>query len=304
MVNADVIDFTSCPIDVTAQYGGSDKKCGIFYNDKHYMLKFADRVCTDNRNEWNGSYSNSVYSEKVCCDILKELGFSVQDTLLGYIQFADEKKPVVACENFVPTGTTLLSFKTIANATLSTKLGKLPKVSEIYSVLSKPSAYFDDKTRVGALRSYWDLFILDAFLGNFDRHADNWSYLYNVQSHSMHIAPIYACGSCLYPQVDDSKIPAILASTADIVKRVDTFPNAALLTDDGHKINYKKFIASNTNLDCTEALLRIFPRINMATVFQVIDEEPLTDIRKQFYKTMLVARYSRILVPAHDMLRR
>lgn len=95
------------------------------------MLKFADRISEDKRNRWNSSYSNSVFSEKVCCDILHELGFPVQNVLLGYVTFSSEKKPVVACENFIPTGATLVSFKTIANSILSTKLGKLPKISEI-----------------------------------------------------------------------------------------------------------------------------------------------------------------------------
>ena len=34
-----MIDFSNCPIDTTANYGGSDQKRGIIYNGKQYMLK-------------------------------------------------------------------------------------------------------------------------------------------------------------------------------------------------------------------------------------------------------------------------
>ena len=34
-----MIDFTSCPIDLIANYGGSDQKRGIIYQGERYMLK-------------------------------------------------------------------------------------------------------------------------------------------------------------------------------------------------------------------------------------------------------------------------
>ncbi len=41
------------------------------------MLKMADRILNDKRNGLNSSYSNSIYSENICCEILKGLGFDV-----------------------------------------------------------------------------------------------------------------------------------------------------------------------------------------------------------------------------------
>lgn len=305
MINTSIIDFTNCPIDTATQYGGSEQKRAIFYGNTRYMLKFPDQIANNQRNpQLNATYTNSFLSEKVCCDILHELGFSVQNVLLGYVDFGTVRKPVVACKNFIPANAALISFKTIVNAILSTKLGKLPKLSEINRVLSEPSPFFTKEGGLTALRAYWDLFILDAFLGNFDRHADNWSYfslagLPGIQA----IAPIYDCGSCLYPNITDEAIPAILASESEVNMRVDKFPTAALLLDNGHKVNYKDFIASGVNNECTAALLRIFPQLNMGTVLQVIDSEPLSDIRKKFYKAMLTTRYNRILAPAFHKFR-
>ena len=87
-----MIDFTDSIIDISSHYGGSDQKVGIIYNGDKYMLKLADSIRGDKRNSLNSTYSNSIYSEKVCCDILKALGFDVQDTLLGYIDRSKDGK--------------------------------------------------------------------------------------------------------------------------------------------------------------------------------------------------------------------
>ena len=38
-----IIDFSDCKINTLAAYGGSDRKFGIFYNNKAYMIKFAEK---------------------------------------------------------------------------------------------------------------------------------------------------------------------------------------------------------------------------------------------------------------------
>lgn len=54
---------------------------------------------------------------------------------------------------------------------------------------------------------FWDMYIADAFLGNFDRHNGNWGILVDEQNRTAEIAPVYDCGLCLYPQlaVEDMK---------------------------------------------------------------------------------------------------
>ena len=47
---------------------------------------------------------------------------------------------------------------------------------------------------------FWDLFIVDAFIGNWDRHNGDWGFLYNTQTDEMELAPMYDYGSSLYPQ--------------------------------------------------------------------------------------------------------
>lgn len=297
-----MIDFTSCDIDLTANYGGSDQKRGIIYHGEKYMLKLADRISESKRNSLNSSYSNSIFSENVCCDILKNLGFKVQETLLGYIVDKNgEEKPVVACKNFVPKGYSMVDFKAIEDAVLiDRKAGKYPRIDDVYEIMKGNNAYFSEETGASALESFWDTFILDALLGNFDRHANNWAYFIKNDGSEIIPTPIYDCGSCLYPQVSDEAIPPILDSEEEILMRIDKFPKAALELSDKTKINYKDYINSLENPDCTAALLRIYPRINLEIINDTIyGNSAISSIRKKFYSVMIKNRMERILEPAY-----
>lgn len=298
-----MINFTDCAIDLTASYGGSDQKRGIVYQGARYMLKMPDRISEEKRNGLNSSYSNSIYSENVSCEILKSLGFSVQETLLGFIVDKNgEQKPVVACKNFVPQGYSMVDFRAIEDALLiDRKAGKTPRIADIYEIMGGGNAYFSKETGASALRRYWDTFILDAMLGNFDRHANNWAYFIKDDGSKMRFAPIYDCGSCLYPQISDNAIPAVLSSQEEIQMRIDKFPTAALELRDKTKANYKEYINSLENPDCTAALLRVFPRIDKDKINKVIFDNPsLSDVRKEFYSVMIEKRIGRILEPAYQ----
>ena len=303
-----MLDFTFCQVDKTANYGGSDKKRGIFYNDARYMLKMSDRIREDKRNDWNSSYTNSAFSEYLGCHIIASIGLNVQETLLGTMTLISSMGipriyPVVACKNFVPDGYSLVEFKNIENALLDHKAPKIPKIVDVYAVFTNDNPYFSGSFAREALANYWDIFIVDALLGNFDRHANNWGYLINNQTQKMEAAPIYDCGSCLYPQFADDSLEHIISNQDEIQMRIDKFPLAALEGLDGRKVSYKTYINSLVNDDCTEALQRIFPKINMGVIDSIIDEtEGLSDLRRNFYKVMLHARYSQILESAYTKL--
>ena len=62
-----MIDFSDCAIDTSSKYEGSDQKIGIIYHDSRYMLKLSDRISTEDRNDLNSSYSNSIYKFPNAC---------------------------------------------------------------------------------------------------------------------------------------------------------------------------------------------------------------------------------------------
>ncbi|MST74090.1 hypothetical protein FYJ75_03435 [Roseburia sp. MUC/MUC-530-WT-4D] len=303
-----MIDFTNCEVDLTTTYGGSDKKRPIIYNGNRYMLKLSDRIPEEKRNPLNSSYTNSAFSEHIGCSILKTMGFTVQDTLLGEITMISSKGiertyPVVACKNFIPDGKSLVEFKTIENAVLTSKPPKTPRLTDIYEIMQHDNPYFSKEFGEKAIESYWDLFIADGLLGNFDRHANNWGYLIDNVTKEIELAPVYDCGSSLYPQLSDDKLLDIINNQSEIQKRIDTFPKAALQDENKEKVSYKDYISSFQNQDCTDALIRVFPKIDIDKIHDVIDNcGEISDIRKLFYKTMVDARYEQIILePYRDI---
>lgn len=301
-----MIDFTNSQIDKLSNYGGSDQKRGIIYDGKRYMLKLSDRIATDKRDSLRDSYSNSVFSEYISCHIIEMCGYDTQKTILGQVimdtkRNKDKCVPVVACQNFIPEGYELIEFKNIQNTLADEKPGRIPKIRELYQIYTEENVYFSTEKGKEALERYWDTFIFDALLGNFDRHGNNWGYLIDKNSGDIKLAPIYDCGSCLYPQLSDESIPDVLNNEAAIRERINTFPQAALELENGAKANYLEYINSLENQDCTDALLRVYPKIQLDRINEFISGiDEISDIRKEFYKIMLEKRYKLILTPAYE----
>ena len=76
-----------------------------------------------------------------------------------------------------------------------------------------------------------------------DRHNGNWGLLVNEEEQSVEIAPIYDCGSCLYPQLDLPHMAEVLNSQEEIDRRIYVFP-ASAVEEHGVKIPYFDFISS------------------------------------------------------------
>lgn len=146
------------------------------------------------------------------------------------------------------------------------------------------------------------MFIVDAFLGNFDRHNGNWGFLVDNNTQEIIIAPIYDCGSCLLPQADEKITMSILANVDEMNARIYQFPNS-ILKQNGKKINYYNFITSCNYEECNNALLRIVPRIDMNAIYTFIDSvEGLSELQRKIYKKYLSNRYEKILMVAYEKL--
>lgn len=142
---------------------------------------------------------------------------------------------------------------------------------------------------------FWDMFIVDALIGNWNRHNGNWGFLYNNSTDEVVLAPVFDCGSSLYPQADDELMTRILNNKNEFNHRIFDIPLSAI-TYNGKKINYFNFLSEGKFEDCNTALKRILSRIDMKKIYEIIDDTPtVTDIQNEFYKTMLTARKERIL---------
>lgn len=139
------------------------------------------------------------------------------------------------------------------------------------------------------------MFIADALLGNFDRHNGNWGILVDEEKQIAEIAPVYDCGSCLYPQLAVKEMQKVLEREEEIDKRIFVYPTSAI-EEQGKKISYYDFISSLKNQDCNAALKRIHARINMEDIDRMVEETPfLEPVQKEFYKIMIRERKEKIL---------
>ena len=284
-----MIDFTNCEINKFKYYGGKNGgKICISYNNEDYMLKFPGI----NEGISEHGYSNNYNTEYEACNIIKTIGLKVQDTLLGLYNLNGSAKIVVACKDFTSNGTVLKQFAELKNSQIETsKNGYGTELNEIMETIEEQQIY-----DVKDLKNFfWNMFIADCLVGNFDRHNGNWGFLINESLKKIEIAPIYDCASCLYPQLTDERISQIINDEAEIDARIFVFPTSALKIKD-KKINYFEFISNLENEDCNKALLRIFPKINLEEINSIIDKTPfISDIRKEFYKKIINMRYTKIL---------
>lgn len=291
-----MIDFTNCEINKYKYYGGKNGgKICIVYNNEEYMLKFP----SINQGIEEHGYSNSCISEYLACHIIETLGMTVQDTLLGEYEVQGEKKVVVACKDFTKNTKILKQFAELKNSQIETsKNGYGTELSEIIETIEEQQIY-DVKELT---EFFWNMFIADSLVGNFDRHNGNWGFLIDENEKTVDIAPIYDCGSCLYPQLTDERIKEIIDDKSEIDARIYTFPTSSIKEKDV-KINYFDYISSLKNNDCNNALIRIVPLIDLERINKIIDETPvITKIRKEFYKKIIRERYNKILMYSKNKL--
>lgn len=158
-----MIDFSNLPRKNKAYAGANGSKISIIYNGEQYMLKFPPVP----RKSSDMSYTNSCISEYIGSHILNMLGIKTQETLLGKYYINDKEKIVVACKDFTSLGITLQDFASLKNQMIdSTHNGYGTELKDIIYTIENQQAI--DPNELTA--HFWNLFIADAFIGNFDRH--------------------------------------------------------------------------------------------------------------------------------------
>lgn len=283
-----MIDFTNAVQKNKTYAGANGGKISVLYNGEQYMLKFPP-FPTINKEM---SYTNSCISEYIGCKVFESVGIPVQETVIGTYTSKGKEKVVVACKDFTSQGITLQDFASLKNRIIdSERNGYGTELADILSTIDEQTAMDSEtlKTR------FWDMFIVDALIGNWDRHNGNWGFLYNNATDEVTLAPVFDCGSSLYPQADEDLMKKILSDKNELNHRIFDIPLSAI-TYNGKKINYFKFLSEGKFPDCNKALKRIASRIDMKKIYEIIDNTPtITELQKEFYKTMLTARKERII---------
>lgn len=287
-----MIDFTNCK-KLNKTYGGANgNKICILYNNEKYMLKFPS---TPTKNT-ELSYSNGCISEYISCNIYNMFGIKAQSTLLGTYKVKQKEKIVVACKDFTDIGIVLQDFGSLKNQIIDSEHnGYGTELNDILDAIERQTQVEPIKV----IERFWDMFVVDALLGNFDRHNGNWGFLYNQITDTVELAPVYDCGSCLLPQADKQTIQKILNSDAELNARIYNYPTSAIKMHD-KKINYHAFLTTTNDVNCLNALIRIETCFDKNKIIDLIDSiEYIDDIQKKFYKQYIFDRNEKILVPSY-----
>ncbi len=288
-----MIDFTNCKRVMGRAYNGANgNKIAIEYDGDLYMLKFPP---SGKNKSTTLSYTNGCISEHLASSIFNLIGINAQKTMLGKFVVGDKIKLVCACKDFTEDGKRFYDFCSIKNTVIDSDTGGHgTELKDILDTIERQSF-----VSASVLRDYfWDVFIVDALLGNFDRHNGNWGFLYDEKTGISEIAPVFDCGSCLLPQADEKIMNDVLNDENELNARIFNFP-ASIIKINDKKINYYDFITSLDNDDCNKAIKRIVPNINIKEINDFIDSvNEITDLEKSFYKRYINARYDLIIRPA------
>lgn len=289
----ELIDFSEYPSS-NVQYGGSERKEAILVPNgggasSEYILKFRKRTPFGLRNNHLSEYLGSK--------IFAILGYPTQSVFLGTRQGEE----VVACKSFVGEGEQFVPFNDVGESTLdSDKESYQYEYEDIMRMLRDNSKLTDVAETISM---FWEMFVVDALLGNFDRHGMNWGFIKRDNVYTL--APIFDNGSCLYPNLtDEDEMAAIMASPTETARRVYTFPTSQIKLH-GKKSSYFDVINSLAFEECNRGLVEVMGRVDISCIEELINEIPqISDRHKEFYLHMIHARYEGILVASYASLGR
>ena len=277
------------------RFGGSEKKRTLIYAGKTYMVKFPDPVRSPKKTTL--SYINNQFSEHVGCEIFRLLGIPAQNTFLARCIDPTSKKEkiVVACELFCQDGSgNFIEFSSFLLNDTDSNTRRENTVEDVMEVLDH-SPLLQNREQIKDY--FWDMFVVDAFIGNTDRHFDNWGLIESLDGR-FSPAPIYDCGSSLSPLKSDEKKMQLLAD-GNAFKQEEYNLNS-IYRMNGKRVLYHE-IFKNSPEDLRRAIQRIIPRIKAASaqIDALIDRtEGLSDISKEYMKKTLMLRRELILFPA------
>lgn len=278
-------DFSNYPLS-NIRYGGSERKLGILINGEPYMLKFQKITQFGKRNNHLSEYLGS--------HIFELLGFNVHQTYLG----SYKNEAVVACKDFVCNGYEFVPFNDVGESTIETDKEKYQySYNDIILLLEKNKKITSIEETVSI---FFDMFIVDALIGNFDRHGANWGFLKKDNKYSL--APIFDNGSSLFPQlINEDEMKIILSDEDELNERVYKFPTSQIKLND-KKSSYFEVISSLKFNEINKSLLNIYPKIDLEKMNSLFDSLNISNIHKQFYKRMIEERFNKIIKYSYEKL--
>lgn len=279
-------DYSKYP-DGKRFYSGAERKKSIIIKGHPYLVKFQ-------KNSREGLRYNHI-SEFLGSHIFSFLGVEAQETQLGL--YGGEN--VVVIKDFLDEAEVFVPFNGVGDSSLEQDREKYQYSYEDIIKMLKENVKLTDVEQT--MNQFWDMFIVDALIANFDRHGSNWGFI--KKNNQYRLSPVFDNGSSLFPQLNtDEKILAVLSDQTEIDQRIYKFPTSQIQYL-GKKSSYYEIISSLAFEECNKALVTITEKVDLKKINKLIDAtEGISDIRREFYKTILKQRFEKILLESCSKL--
>jgi len=260
-----VYNFDKYPVGIKQYRDGTMDKQSKIVENIPYMIKYMKKGIAKQYKSKPYTYFNSVYSEYIACKIGKKIGLNIQDVIIGYGTMQNEFKPSVGCKDFCKEGEMFINFTQVLNIVEYDNKIKYNK-NDFYDMLNIIMTQKFIETNE-LKKHFLDMFVFDAFIGNFDRNLDNFGIIKEYGNDIYRITPIYDCGSSMHPKTTRNRINMynIQYDLNDEIALIDNIKKiTSFFTINNKKINYYDFLVErefNQDKDIAEAILRVAPKL-------------------------------------------
>ena len=320
----EITNLNEAPSPSTASFivygGNAGAKEAIIFNDDMWMIKHP-KTTRDLKNP-QISYTTSPLSEFLGSKIYESMNIPVHETLLGI----RKNKIVVACKDFT-FGTSqiitdmsapilrLVPFHDLKNNFMSNDVDEYSGTGSetlLDEVLDTINNQDNLKSIPGVLERFWDMFVIDAFIGNNDRNNGNWGILVNMwpdifkaELPTPQLSPVYDNGNAFFNKRSIVQMQKRLDSNVDMQNdayNIECAYKYTGLDNEGHKINPFEFLKNGGHQDCIAAASRFINTVDMTKIKAIINEIPeqigtlavMPKVQKEFYCRLLEIRYDLI----------
>ena len=299
-----LLDFNGCELSNRSYGGLSGAKLGIVYHGEYYLLKFPKGKSSGDYKNVEMSYSNSPICEYLGSHIYELLDFPTHKTLLG----TRNGKTVVACKDFRQKEHELLDLqefreiKTTFLNELSPDEGTSGNGTNLEETLMILREHPMLRRHPEARERFWDMLIVDAFIGNSDRNNGNWGMLVSFDGHE-ELAPVYDNGACLNNKWDDKKMQSVMDSPVAFANQAYKGVICSYTKKNGRHRNPFHILEKTQDKVAKSEIKRLVPMIQecqnrIDTLFN--DLPLLSSTQIAFYQKILRERTEKALIPIYE----
>ena len=277
-----IIDVTNAPSSGRV-YGGNDtQKLGLRTHGANWIFKFPSK---DHR----------AAAEVFGAEVYDILGFPVQETYLARYG----KTTGVICKDFCRKGDILQSFESYMTTFLPKNLtdwrarlahGRMELETTLLLFREHPAFRRWPEVR----ERFWDLFLIDALIGNTQRMPSDWGILQHADG-ALKLAPIYDNGAALSPLPTEAEMEEMLSDAEKLNSYAIDDAVCAFLDADGKPIHPFTYLAGDSDPRLRKEFYWLYPKIvdKMDDMTGLLDDIPaFTNLERQFYREVLRWRVS------------